>query len=50
MPAGIRPKGKAQKIKEAVMGIMPNEPRKKRSSKESKIKKQLNFEESARIK
>lgn len=49
MPASIRPKGKAQKIKEAVMGSMPNEP-KKRRPKESKVKKQLAFEESSRVK
>lgn len=51
MPAAIRPKGKARKIKEAVMGSMPNESsEKKKTGKKSKIKEILDFEQSSRVK
>jgi hypothetical protein len=49
MPAGIRPKGKATKIKEQVMGPMINQPKKKKR-KSAQIDERLAFEESSRVK
>jgi len=50
MPAAVRPKGKAQKIKEAIMGPMPNEPKKKKGTKDKYIADRLAFEEASRVK
>jgi hypothetical protein len=50
VPAAIRPKGKARKIKESVMGSMPNESKKKKTGKQSKVKEILDFEQSSRVK
>lgn len=52
MPASIRPKGKAQKIRDAVMGPLPNEPRTRvsKKGKKSKIKQVLDFEQTSRTK
>ena len=54
MPAAVRPKGKARKIKESIMGPMPNEPRtrvsKKKGSKSKYIADRLAFEEASRVK
>jgi hypothetical protein len=50
MAIGLRPKGKAQKIKEAIMGPMANEPKKKKKLKSKQVEDRLAFEESSRIK
>lgn len=50
MPAAVRPKGKARKIKEALMGPMPNEPKKNKKIKSKYIEDRLAFEETSRVK
>jgi hypothetical protein len=50
MPAGVRPKGKATKIKEQVMGPMINQPKKKKKLKSAQVDERLAYEESSRVK
>lgn len=50
MSMGIRPKGKATKIKESVMGPMINQPKKKKKPKSKAVEDRLAFEETSRIK
>ena len=49
MAMGLRPKGKAAKIKEAIMGPMINQPKKKKR-KAKQVEERLAFEESSRVK
>lgn len=52
MPVAVRPKGKAVKIREAIMGPLPNDPSKGKKNKiRSKIADdRLAFEETSRVK
>jgi hypothetical protein len=50
MPAAVRPKGKATKIREAILGPLPNDPKKKKKLKSKYIDDRIAFEETSRAK
>jgi hypothetical protein len=50
MPVAYRPKGKAKKIRDAVMGPLPNEPKKNKKLKSKYIDDRIAFEETSRAK
>ena len=50
MAVAFRPKGKASKIREAIMGPLPNDPKKNKKRIKSKIADdRLAFEETSRV-
>jgi hypothetical protein len=50
VPVAVRPKGKAVKIREAIMGPLPNDPSKGKKKIKSKVADdRLAFEETSRV-